>query len=95
MIAIINVAARAAFIREFTMFYSVAINAVLRCISILAVVAVFIVMTTKDQVAVFIFECVVRIFAVFRLGKLERDARLGELELSKIFYKRHREIIAK
>ena len=77
------------------MIYLVAIRAILVRVAILEVVAVFVVMTPEHEVAIFIFERVVRIFAVFRLGKLERDARLGELELSKIFYKRHREIIAK
>ncbi len=75
------------------MLYSIAINAILCCIRILAVITVFIVVTAKYEVAVFIFECVICVLAVFRLRKLERDARLLQLESAEIFYERHGLII--
>lgn len=95
IIAVIEVAAKSAFITQLAFIRSVAIHAIFISPAVLQMVAVFIVVASEYKIAIFVFERVVCVFAVFRLRKLECDPRHGKLQFFEIFEEGHNFIIQK
>jgi hypothetical protein len=95
VVAIIQIAAKYAFITEFAFVRAVAIHTIFIRVTILQMIAVFIVVAPKHEIAIFVFERVVRVLAVLRLRKLERDARLAKLQFFEFFQERHGSIVPK
>lgn len=63
-------------VAEFAFVRPVAVNAIFIRVAVLQVITVFIVMAPENQVAILVFERVIRVVAIFGLRKLKCDARL-------------------
>jgi hypothetical protein len=87
IIAIVDVRAECAFVGQSAFVRVVGIHTIFVRITVLKVIAIFVVMASENQIAVLVFESVICIIAIKRVRHLEGDAWRREMQFSEFFEK--------